>query len=358
MVRVSDLFRKYRRVLVVVGRVLSVALSLLLVVFCNMFKSINEENFNFQVEFMKNIKDPLTWVLSLAISLAWVVVYTVVFMTVKEKKIAANIDLLDDFETKNKNRPNNFREYLKQVENVKRKKTAYYEKMENELAKIQASMERIPLEQEHSKKMHRLKAKEADVIRKSSEEYIEEHFLSLSVKYNRVSLEHFTFAITSAKVTDQTNSNENKKFARKIVGRIISGLLISMSGVGILSTLRGVFEWKDTGLWITLLLIVVSIFVQIYCASIDADTIVDSEIIAPTKTKIKIIEDSLLWDKADMTNKPFFKMVNDWVKEHKPKEPEKKTAKITMEELQYLEKHKEEIQKAILSEMEVKEKAD
>ena len=121
-----------------------------------------------------------------------------------------------------------------------------------------------------------------------------------------------------------------------------------MSGVGILSTLRGVFEWKDTGLWITLLLIVVSIFMQIYCASVDADTIVDSEIIAPTKTKIKIIEHSLLWKEADMTNKPFYQMINEHIKKQKPKvEEQKKKVTITREELEYLEKNRESIQQII-----------
>lgn len=349
MVKVSDLFKKYRRALVVIGRIFSVILSLVLVLFCNMFQSLHEENFNFQVEFIKNLQRPLTWVLSLAISLAWVVIYAVVFTTVKEKKIASEKALFEEFETKNKNRPNNMRDYLKLVENVKRKKTAYYDKMENELSKIQAHIEKFPIEKEDCRKVQKLKKKEQEIIRKSSPEYVDEHLLSLSVKYNRVSLEHFTFAITSAKVTDKTESNEQKKFFRKIFSRVITGVLISISGVGIVSSLKGVFEWKDTGLWITLLLILVSIFMQVYCASVDADMIVDSEIIAPTKTKIKIIDDSLLWSEADLTNKPFEKMINDYIEKNRPS-PTKPKAKITLEELKFLEKHKQEIAEAIQKE--------
>lgn len=350
MIKMSDIFKKYRRALVVVGRVCSVILSLVLVLFCNMFQAIHEENFNFKAEFVKNLQKPLTWVLALAISLAWVVIYAVVFTTVKEKKILSEKALFEEFEIKNKNRPNNMREYLKQVENVKRKKTAYYDKMEAELSKVQTQLEKIPPENGNSKKALKLKEKEQEIIRKSSSQYVNEHLLSLSVKYNRVSLEHFTFAITSAKVTDKTESNEQRKFFTKIFVRVITGVLISISGVGIVSSLKGVFEWKDTGLWITLLLILVSILMQVYCASVDADSIVDSEIIAPTKTKIKIIDDSLLWSEADLTNKPFEKMINDYIENNKPKVEEKKPVKITLEQLEYLEKHKEEIAKAILQE--------
>ena len=74
-------------------------------------------------------------------------------------------------------------------------------------------------------------------------------------------------------------------------------------------------------------MIILTIFIQIYFATIDAENLVDSEIIAPTQTKIKIIEDSMLWEKADFSKNPFKKIVDDYVKEHLPKEEEKKQKK-------------------------------
>ena len=353
MGRTRDFFKKYRKALLIIGRVVSVAFSLLLVLMCNMFKSINTDGFNFKVELTKNIKDPLTWVLSISIALAWAVIYFVVYTTCKEKKIQDNTPMFQKYDTLNKNKCNNFRDYIKVV-NVKRKKDAYFEKMENELAKVQTAMEKIPVEKSEGKKMQRLKHQEQEIIRKSTPEYISQHFISLSVKYNRVKLEHFTFAITTGKTTDQTFSNEKKRLYTKIFTRIVSGVMIGICGVSILSTLQGIFEWKDTGLWITLTLILLTIFIQIYMATDDAEVIVNSEIIAPTLTKIEIIEESMLWKGADMKNKPFEKMIDDFVaKENKEKvvEEEKKSVKISMAQLDFLQRHKEEIDKQIEEEM-------
>ena len=357
MGRTRDLFKKYRKVLIVIGRALSVVVSLVLVVLCNMFKSINTDNFNLKVELVKNMKNPLTWILSFSIAIAWAIIYYVVYTTCKEKKLHENQPLFVKYDTLNKSKCNNFRDYIKLV-NIKRKKDAYYEKMENELAKVQLFMERIPVEKSEGKRMAKLKHKEQEVIRKSTPEYVEKHFLSLSVKYNRVKLEHFTFAITSGKATDQTYSNEKKKLYSKLVGRIFVGTVLGMCGVSILSTLKGIFEWKDTGLWITLLVILISIFVQIYMATDDAEVIVNTQIIAPTLTKIEIIEESLLWKDADMKNKPLEKLINDYVSEQNKAEEEKKPVKISLAQLQYLEKHKEEIDKKIEEEMKGEEAVD
>ena len=358
MGRTRDFFKKYRRVLIVIGRVLSVAFSLLLVLLCNMFKSINTENFNLKVELIKNMKDPLTWILSISIALAWAVIYFVVYTTCKEKKLADNQPLFVKYETLNKSKCNNFRDFIKTVVNVKRKKDAYYEKMENELAKVQLAMEKIPVEKSEGKRMAKLKSKEQEIIRKSTPEYIEQHFISLSVKYNRVKLEHFTFAITTGKTTDQTFSNEKRRLYTKLAGRIVTGVLLGMCGISILGTLKGIFEWKDTGLWITLIVILITIFIQIYMATDDADVIVNSEIIAPTLTKIEIIEESLLWKDADMKNKPLEKLIDNYVAEQNKVEEEKKPVKISLAQLQYLEKHKEEIDKKIEEEMKGEEAVD
>ena len=66
--RISDFFKKYRKGLVVAGRILSVVIALMLVVFCSMLKSIGDVDFDFQTEFVKNLLSPLTWVLSIAIA--------------------------------------------------------------------------------------------------------------------------------------------------------------------------------------------------------------------------------------------------------------------------------------------------
>lgn len=352
--KITDFFKKYRKVLSILGRIFSVIFSLVLVVFCSMLSSIGDTDFDFKGEFFKNLKDPLTWVLSVAIAMAWAVIYTVFFQFVKEKKLADNESLFKEFKEKNKNKPHNFGDYLKRVENIRRKKTAYIEKMEQKLALVQNAMEKIPLEKHSTKRYLKLKRKEEDILFKSTPKYIGEHLLSLSVKYNKVSIEHFTFAITTAKVTDKTNSEEHKQFARKVFGKIIFGVLIGISGVSILSTLTVMFNWKDSGMWVTLLMIIITLFFQVYMASLDAETITDSEIIAPTQTKIKIIDESLLWKEADLSNKPFEKMVRNWIKEHQPKEEEQKPkVQISMAELEYLQKHREQINQEI--EKEVKE---
>lgn len=349
MLKAKDLFKKYRKILIIIGRGLSVGLSLLLVVFCNMFKSLNEENINIKVELLKNLQDPLTWILSFSIAIAWSVVYFVVYQTCKEKKLQENQPLFIKYDTLNKSKCNNFRDFIKKVVNVKRKKDAYYTMMERKLEKVQFLQEKIPEDKRNNSKFKILKDRELDIIKKSTNEYIEEHFSALSVKYNRVKLEDFTFAVSSSKVTDKTFSNEKNKVFTKLSTKIIGGVLLSMSGVSILSTLKGVFEWKETGLWITLLVILVSIFCQIYFASGDADTIVDSEIIAPIKTKIEIIEASMLWNEADMTNKPMQKLIDEYVIQEN-KELQEKKATITKAELDYLQKHKEEIDKKIIDE--------
>ena len=353
--RISDFFKKYRKGLVVAGRILSVVIALMLVVFCSMLKSIGDVDFDFQTEFVKNLLSPLTWVLSIAIASSWSIVYTVVFLFNKEKILGDNVNLFLDFKTKNKNRPHNFGDYLKRMENIRRKKAAYIEKMEQELSKVQGAMERIPLEKHNCKKYLRLKSKEENIIFKSTPQYIEEHLLSLSVKYNKVCIEHFTFAITTAKVTDKTNSEEHKLFARKVFGKIILGVLVGLSGVSILSTLSVIFEWKDAGMWITLIMILLTLFFQVYTASLDAEVITNSEIIAPTETKIKILEESCLWEEADFSNKPFENMINNWVKEHQPKEEpkpkEKPKVQISMAELEYLQKHREQINQEIEKEV-------
>ena len=352
--KITDFFKKYRKALSVIGRIFSVVFSLVLVVFCSMLSSIGETDFDFKGEFTKNLKSPLTWVLAVAIALAWAVIYTVFFTFVKEKKLADNISLFKEFSEKNKNKPHNFGDYLKRVENIRRKKTAYIEKMENKLAVVQNLMEKIPLEKHNTKRYLKLKRKEEDILFKSTPKYISEHILSLSVKYNKVSIEHFTFAITTARVTDKTNSEEHKLFARKVFGKIIFGVLIGISGVSILSTLTVIFNWKDSGMWVTLLMIIITLFVQVYMASLDAETITDSEIIAPTETKIKIIDESLLWKEADLSNKPFENIVNKWVAEHQPKEEtpkEKPKVQISMAELEYLQKHREEINQQIEKEV-------
>ena len=353
--RISDFFRKYRRVLSVTGRIFSVVFSLVLVVFCSMLKSIGEEGFDFKTEFIKNLKSPLTWILSVAIALSWAVIYVVFFIFVKEKKIEDNANIFKEFEEKNRNKPHNFGDYLKRVENIRRKKTAYIEKMENALAKVQNAIELIPLERHHTKRFKKLKRKEEDILSKSTPQYIDDHILCLSVRYNKVSIEHFTFAITTAKVTDKTNSDEHKQFARRVFSKIIFGVLIGISGVSILSTLTVIFDWKDSGMWVTLLMIIITLFMQVYMASLDAETITDSEIIAPTQTKIKIIDESLLWKEADLSHKPFENIVNKWVAEHQPKEEEtpkeKPKVQISMAELEYLQKHREEINKQIEKEV-------
>lgn len=350
--RISDFFKKYRKFLSNVGRVLSVVISLVLVVFCSMLTSIGDEDFNFKAEFLKNLKAPLTWVLSIAIAVAWAVIYTVVFGVVKERKLLDNKALFDDFNIKNKNRAHNFGEYLKRVENMRRKRSAYLDKMERELSKVQNVMERIPLEKHHTSRYLKLKKKEENIIMKSTPQYIDKHLLSLSVKYNRVSIEHFTFAVTTARVTDKTNSEEHKQFAKKIFNKVIFGVLIGLSGVSILSTLTVIFEWKDAGMWVTLIMIILSLFIQVYTASLDAETITDSEIISPTQTKIKILEESCLWREADFTNKPFEKIINNWVKENQPKEEvAKPKVQISMAELEYLQKHREEINQEIAKEV-------
>lgn len=353
--RISDFFKKYRKALSTIGRVLSVVISLVLVVFCSMLTSIGEADFDFKAEFLKNLKAPLTWVLSSAIAMAWTVIYTVVFSVVKERKILDNHLLFTTFKEINGNRPHNFGDYLKRVENIRRKKMAYIEKMEHELAKVQNAMEKIPLENHHTKKYIKLKRKEENILSKSTPQYIDEHILSLSVKYNKVSIEHFTFAITTAKVTDKTNSEENKQFAKKVFNKMILGVLVGLSGVSILSTLTVIFEWKDSGMWVTLIMIIVSLFIQVYTASLDAEAITDSEIIAPTQTKIKILEESLLWEEADLSKQPFEKAIKNYVKEqHKKKEEEEKPkpkVQISMAELEYLQKHREEINREIEKEV-------
>lgn len=351
MVKVGDIIKKYRKALSVLGRIISVIVALALVVVCNMLTNINAEDFNFKAEFFKNLKDPLTWVLSMSIAMSWAIIYAVVFSFIKDRKIIDNANLFAEYEELNKNKPHNFGDYLKRVENPIRKETAYIAKMEKALAKVQYAMENMTPERQNGRKYKKLVEKERQIIERSTPEYINTHFLCLSVKYNRVLLEHFTFAITSAKVTDKTKSDEQSKFARKIVSKVILGILIGISGISILSSLTVMFDWKDTGLWVTLIMIVLSIFMQIYFASIDADSIVDSEIIAPTKIKMKIIQESLLWKEADMTNKPFLKLVEKYMEENKPKEePTKKTTTITQAQLDYLNKHREEIDQKIKEE--------
>lgn len=351
MVTAKSIFKKYRRTFTNIGRSLAIILSLLLVLFCNMFKAINEENFNFKAEFVKNLKSPLTWGLAIAVSIAWVVVYINAYQISKEKKIKENAEVFEEYKVKNNSKPNNFRDYINKVENVHRKEKAYIAKMEYELAKVQSAMESIPMEKHNSKKYKKLKEKEADIIFRSTPEYIKEHFLSLSVKYNRVTLEHFTFAFTTGKLTDQTDSKEKNKFASKVFSRIVSGVFISICGVSILGSLQGMFEWKDGVLWITLGTIIMSIILQVYCAMADADAIVDSEIIAPTITKIKIIDDSLLWAEADMTHKPLEMLVKQHIENTRPKEEiQDDEAEITLEQLEYIKRHEKEINEAIAKE--------
>lgn len=352
IIRIGDLIKKYRKALVVVGRVFAILVALVLVVFCNMLESLGEESFDFNAEFAKNLHSPLTWVLAISVSLAWLVFYTITYTTIKERKVNDNMNLFNKFDEVNKVRPNNFGDYLRLVINPYRKSKAYHDKMENALAKVQGQLEKIPLEKKDTKKYLKLKNKEQEIIRKSTPQYIEEHFLSLSVKYNRVTLEHFTFAITNTRVTDKTNSDESKKLGAKLFVKMISGVMISICGVSIFYSLKVIFNFRETGLWVTLIMIILTIFIQIYFATIDAENLVDSEIIAPTQTKIKIIEDSMLWEKADFSKNPFKKIVDDYVQEHLPKEEEKKQAKISMAELEYLQKHRDEINKEIEREVE------
>ena len=350
MGRTQEFFKKYRRVLVVMGRIGSIIMSLLLVVFCNMFKSFNEENFDFKASFLKNMKDPLTWILAVSVAVAWTVVYVVVYQFSKEKKIEDNKPTFIKFETLNKSKPNNMRDFIKKVINPRRKKLAYYEKMELKLMKVQTAMEKIPVEKIDSKKYSALKLQEEEIIAKSSAEYVNKNLLHLSAKYNVVKLEHFTFAISDTKTTDQTDSREKKKLARKVLGKVMLGTLGSMCGVSIFSTLNGMFEWKDSGLWVTLLMIIITIFMQMYLATDDANVLVDSEIIAPTLNKIEILEEAMLWKEADMSNKPFEKMVDDYIVKQNKELQEKKSATISKAELDYLQKHKEEINKLIMDE--------
>lgn len=354
VIRISDLFKKYRKTLIVIGRTLAIIVALVLVVFCNMLESIGDKDFDFKAEFAKNLHSPLTWVLAISVSLAWVVFYTITYTSIKERKINENMYLFNKFDEVNKVRPNNFGEYLRLEVNPNRKAKAYHDKMENALAKVQGQLEKIPLEKKDTKKYIKLKNKEQEIIRKSTPQYIEEHFLSLSVKYNRVTLEHFTFAITNTRVTDKTNSDESKKLGAKLFLKMVSGVMISICGVSIFYSLNVIFNFRETGLWVTLIMIILTIIIQIYFATLDAENLVDSEIIAPTQTKIKILEDSMLWKKADFSKNPFRKMVDEYVQEHIPKEEvkEKKQARISIAELEYLQKHRDEINKEIEREVE------
>ena len=354
MGRTQEFFKKYRRVLVVMGRIGSVLLSLLLVVFCNMFKSFNADNFNFKGEFIKNLNDPLTWILAVSVAVAWTVVYVVVYSFSKEKKIEDNKATFIKFHTLNKSRPNNMRDFIKKVINPRRKRLAYYDKMENKLMKVQTEIEKIPMEKLESDKYKKLKAQESDIIAHSSSEYVEKHLLHLNAKYNVVKLEHFTFAISDIKTTDQTDSKEKKKLGKKLAAKILLGTLGSMCGVSIFTTLEGMFEWNDSSLWITLIMILITIFMQVYFATDDANVLVDSEIIAPTLNKIEILEEAMLWEEADMKNKPFEKMVDDYIEQENKELQKKKSATISRAELEYLQNHKEEINNLMLKEQEMK----
>ena len=351
MGRSKEFFSKYRRVLIILGRCGSVVVSLVLVLFCNMFKSFNQEGFNFKAEFTKNLKDPLTWILAVSVAVAWAVVYIVVYMFCKEKKVEENKPLIVKFNELNRNKPNNFRDFLKRVINPRRKKLAYYDKMERSLMRVQNAIEKIPVDKLECKKHLRLKREEELIISKSTPEYVNKNLLHLNAKYNVVKLEHFTFAISSSKTTDQTNSNEKRKLARKLAGKICLGTVGSICGVSILSTLNGMFEWKETGLWITLLMILISIFIQVYFATDDANVLVDSEIIAPTLNKIEILEEAIMWKEADMKNKPFEKMVNELVEKQNKEAEQKKSATITAAELEYLQKNRVAINEAIMNDI-------
>lgn len=363
-IKKKNYFKQFRRAFVVLGRFLAVILSVAIVVLCNMVTSVNLGNLTFKDLLVKNLHDIKTYITSIAISISWAVVYWVVYMTCREKKLDDDNskEIITSYKIANKTRPYNFADYIKKVENINRKKEAYSEMMEERLAKVQSKIEDIRAEDQVPETKHKfiykrylaLKDKEKDIIYKSTDEYINTHILSLSVKYNRVKLSHFVLPDSFAEVTDKTESQEKKKLTNKLISKVTMGALLGLCGFSILTCIGDLFSWNTAGFWLTIVSVILSLFIQGYFASDLADTLVDSEILAPCKMKTKIIEDSLCWEFADIKGKPFQEYVNQFMEKEKEQlgeqEKPKETVKITQAQLEYLEKHREEINEQIINE--------
>ena len=349
----KNLFKKYRRVLTLIGRGFSIVFSIILVVFCNMFQSIHEENFNLIISIQKSFEDPIFWLLIVAINLAWVVIYMNFYTIAKEKKLSepSSQEIINEFTILNKRRPKNFNEFVK-VENLRRKKESYVDMMNDKLAEVQIKLEKFPLEKMNTEKYRLLKEQEQDIINKLDDKYIEENLFTLTTKYNRVRMDDFRLCFTNAKTSDKTTSEEDKKLAKTISARMILGILSSTLMVGVTASLSGLFSFKDEGFWITITMVIVTCFIQIYFGSSNADKLTDSEILAPTVVKSEIIRESLVWDNADKKDDDLQRALDKYIQDSLPKEPEApKKAVITQAELEYLQKHKEEISKEIEEEI-------
>lgn len=351
---------KYKKILTYLGRVFAIIMSILLVIFCKMLDSIDDENFNFTNELIKNLKTPMLWATLISMSLCWEIVYFTVYTFYRDKKLNSqeSREIFAEYKAVYKIKPTNLSDYLKYVENPKRKKVAYIEMMESKLEFVQNKLEKIPMEKYGSKLHKKLVNKEKTIIEHLNENYINEHIFKLSVKYNRVRVSDFMLdRNTNAIITDKTKSNESNKITNMAILKLFSSIFFSFIVVSFAFTLNAEFKFKSNGFWITIIVVLLNCLIQAYFGASFSNKVTDSEIIAPTIIKTDIIKASLQWENSKRQDnefsKAFYKLVDDLKEKEDLKE--KKKVVISQAELEYLSKHKEEIQEKIIEENEKEE---